>query len=99
MRQRQIAEFIAAVEALPEKVSEFQNDLWAMLVDHVAVYGKEDVLFPLTNGVGIAVKKRSKALNPAVCRISLVDRELCNNRHLFPAKSLEGVALIMDKKH
>ena len=53
MRQRQIAEFIAAVEALPETVSEFQSDLWATLVDHVTVYGKKDVRFTMTNGTEI----------------------------------------------
>jgi len=53
MRQRQITEFIAAVEALPETVSEFQSDLWATLVDHVTVYGKKDVRFTMTNGVEI----------------------------------------------
>ena len=53
MRQRQIAEFITAVEALPETVSEFQSDLWATLVDHVTVYGKKDVRFTMTNGTEI----------------------------------------------
>lgn len=53
MRQRQIAEFIAAVEALPETVNEFQSDLWATLVDHVTVYGKKDVRFTMTNGTEI----------------------------------------------
>ena len=53
MRQRQIAEFIAAVEALPETVSDFQSDLWATLVDHVTIYGKKDVRFTMTNGVEI----------------------------------------------
>ena len=55
MRQRRIAEFIAAVEALPETISEFQNDLWATLVDHVTVYGKKDVRFTMTNGTEIKV--------------------------------------------
>lgn len=55
MRQRQIAEFIAAVEAQPETVGEFQSDLWATLVDHVTVYGKKDVRFIMTNGVEIPV--------------------------------------------
>lgn len=55
MRQRQIAEFIAAAEALPETVGDFQSDLWATLVDHVTVYGKKDVRFTMTNGVEIPV--------------------------------------------
>ena len=53
MRQSQIAEFIVAVEALPETVSEFQCDLWATLVDRVTVYGKKDVRFTMTNGIEI----------------------------------------------
>ena len=47
------AKFIAAVEALPETVGEFQSDLWATLVDHVTVYGKKDLRFTMTNGVEI----------------------------------------------
>ena len=53
MRQRQIAEFIAAVEDLPETVSEFQSDLWATLVDHVTVYSKKDIRFTLANGAEV----------------------------------------------
>ena len=53
MNARQIADFISTVESLPSTVTEFQNDLWAALVDHVTVYGKKDVGFTLTNGMEI----------------------------------------------
>ena len=55
IRMRQTAEFIAAVEALPETVSEFRSDLWASLVDHATGCRKRGVLFSLTNGIEIPI--------------------------------------------
>ena len=52
-RIRQIDDFITAVEKMPNKVTEFQNDLWATLVDHVTVYRQKEVVFTMTNGMEI----------------------------------------------
>ena len=53
MRNRQVADFIAAVEALPAAVTEFRPELWASLVDKVTVHGKNDISFTLTSGAEV----------------------------------------------
>ena len=55
MRNRQVADFIAAVEAMPSAVTEFKPELWASLVDHVTIYGKNDMSFMLTSGAEMRV--------------------------------------------
>ena len=55
MRNRRIADFIDAVEQMPDTVSEFSTELWATLIDQVTVYGKKDVRFTLSTGEEIQV--------------------------------------------
>ena len=55
MRNRQIADFISTVEALPTAVTEFKPELWGALVDCVTVYGKNDIRFTLNNGAEVKV--------------------------------------------
>jgi hypothetical protein len=45
--------FIAAVENLPAEVKEFNDVTWTYMVDHVTVYGKNDIRFTLNSGVEV----------------------------------------------
>ncbi len=47
--------FIDAVEQMPDTVSEFSTELWAMLIDQVTVYVKKDIRFSLSIGEEIQV--------------------------------------------
>ena len=40
-------------EALPEMVTEFSEELWGSLVDHVTVHNKDNIVFTLTSGMEI----------------------------------------------
>ena len=55
MRNRRIADFIDAVEQMPDTVSEFSTELWATLIDQVTVYGKKDARFTPSTGEEIQV--------------------------------------------
>ena len=44
---------IHSLEALPEMVTEFSEELWGSLVDHVTVHSKENIVFTFTSGMEI----------------------------------------------
>ena len=53
IRRREFGRFIHSLEALPEMVTEFSEELWGSLVDHVTVHSKDNIVFTLTNGMEI----------------------------------------------
>ena len=44
---REFARFIAAVENLPNEVTEFEESMWSDLVESMTVYAKDDIRFIL----------------------------------------------------
>ena len=54
-RNRQMAEFIAEVESLPETITEFRSDYWGHLVEKVTVHRKKELVFTFSCGVEIRV--------------------------------------------
>ena len=55
IRRRKIERFIEAVKDLPELITEFDESLWAALVDSMTVYSKDRIVFRLTCGMEIEV--------------------------------------------
>ena len=55
IRRRKIERFIESVKDLPEPITEFDESLWAALVDNMTVYAKDRIIFRLTCGVEIDV--------------------------------------------
>jgi hypothetical protein len=53
IRRRKIERFIEAVKDLPELITEFDESLWAGLVDSMTVHSKDRILFRLTCGMEI----------------------------------------------
>ena len=53
IRRREFGRFIHSLEALPEMVTEFSEELWGSLVDHVTVHSKDNIVFTLPNGMEI----------------------------------------------
>ena len=53
IQRREFMRFIQSLEKLPDMVSEFSEELWGSLVDHVTVYGKDNIIFALTSGMEI----------------------------------------------
>ena len=51
----QIERFIESVKDLPELITEFDESLWAGLVDSMTVHGKDRIVFRLTCGTEIEV--------------------------------------------
>ena len=51
IRRREFDRFIATLESLPGTITEFDEALWGSLVEHVTVYGKDDLRFMLPCGV------------------------------------------------
>lgn len=47
IRRREFARFIAAVEKLPDGVTEFEESMWSDLVESVTGYAKDDLRFIL----------------------------------------------------
>ena len=50
-----IERFIDSVKGLPELITEFDESLWASLVDSMTVYAKDRIVFRLTCGTEINV--------------------------------------------
>ena len=48
IRRRKIERFIESVKVLPELITEFDESLWAGLVDSMTVYSKDRIVFRLT---------------------------------------------------
>lgn len=53
IRRREFGRFIRSVEALPEILTEFSEELWGALVDHVTVYSKDNIVFTMNSGMEI----------------------------------------------
>ncbi|MBQ8072595.1 MAG: hypothetical protein IJ231_02415 [Clostridia bacterium] len=53
IRRREFGRFIHSLESLPEMVTEFSEELWGSLVDHVTVHSKDNIVFTLTSGMEI----------------------------------------------
>lgn len=53
IQRREFMRFIQSLEKLPDMVSEFSEELWGSLVDHVTVYGKDNIIFALASGMEI----------------------------------------------
>jgi len=53
IRRRKIERFIDSVKGLPEFITEFDESLWAALVDSMTVYAKDRIVFRLTCGMEI----------------------------------------------
>ena len=53
IRRRQIERFIESVKDLPELITEFDESLWAWLVDSMTVHSKDRIVFKLTCGMDI----------------------------------------------
>ena len=47
IRRREFARFIAAVEKLPNEVTEFEESMWSDLVESMTVHAKDDIRFIL----------------------------------------------------
>jgi len=48
-----IEEFLKNLAEMNGRVTEFTDDLWFNLLDHVTVYSKDDVRFTFKNGTEI----------------------------------------------
>ncbi len=57
IRRREFGRFIRSVEALPEMLTEFSEERWGALVDHLTVYGKDSIVFTLTGGTEIKAQR------------------------------------------
>ena len=55
IRRRKIERFIETVKSLPELITEFDESLWAALVDSMTVYSKERIVFRMTCSMEIEV--------------------------------------------
>ena len=53
VRRRKIERFIESVKDLPELITEFDESLWAGLVDSMTVHSKDRIVFRLTCGMEI----------------------------------------------
>ena len=53
IRRRKIECFIENMKDLPELITEFDESLWAALVDSMTVYAKDRIVFRLTRGMEI----------------------------------------------
>ena len=47
IRRREFQRFIAALEKLPDEVTEFEEGMWSDLVESMTVYSKDDLRFTL----------------------------------------------------
>ena len=55
VRRRKLERFIESVKDLPELITEFNESLWAGLVDSMTVHSKDRIVFRLTCGMEIEV--------------------------------------------
>ena len=51
IRRREFDRFISTLESMPGTITDFDEALWGSLVEHVTVYGKDDLRFMLPCGV------------------------------------------------
>ena len=55
IRRRKIERFIESVKGLPELITEFDESLWAGLVDSMTVHNKDRIVWKLTSGDGLGL--------------------------------------------
>ena len=55
VRRRKIERFIESVKDLPEPIIEFDESLWAGLVDSMTVHNKDRIVWKLTSGDGLGL--------------------------------------------
>ena len=55
VRRRKLERFIESIKDLPELITEFDESLWAGLVDSLTVYSMDRIVFKLTCGMEIEV--------------------------------------------
>ena len=55
VRRRKLERFIESIKDLPELITEFDESLWAALVDSMTVHSKDRIVFRLTCGMEIEV--------------------------------------------
>ena len=53
IQKRELGRFIRTVEELPDCITDFSETLWGSMVDHLTVYGKDNIVFTLTGGMDI----------------------------------------------
>ena len=53
IRRRKIERFIDSVKGIPELITEFDESLWAGLVDSMTVHSKDRIVWKLTCGMEI----------------------------------------------
>ena len=63
IRRRKLERFIDTVKDLPELITEFDESLWAALVDSMTVYAKDRIVFRLTCGVEIEAQTKQLCRN------------------------------------
>ena len=63
VRRRKLERFIDTVKDLPELITEFDESLWAALVDSMTVYAKDRIVFRLTCGVEIEAQTKQLCRN------------------------------------
>ena len=55
VRRRKLERFIESIKDLPELITEFDESLWAALVDSMTVYSKDRIVFRLTCAMEIEI--------------------------------------------
>ena len=55
VRRRKLERFIESIKDLPELITEFDESLWAGLVDSMTVHSKDRIVFRLTCGMEIEI--------------------------------------------
>ena len=53
IQRREFMRFIQPLEKLPDMVTEFSEELWVSLMDHVTLHSKDNNVFTLTSGMEI----------------------------------------------
>ena len=62
-KTEQIERFIESVKGLPELITEFDESLWAALVDSMTVYSKDRIVFRLTCAMEIEAQTKQLCRN------------------------------------
>lgn len=63
IRRRKIERFIESVKVLPELITEFDESLWAGLMDSMTVHSKDWIVFRLTCGMEIEAQTKQLCRN------------------------------------
>ena len=60
-KAEKIERYIESMKDLPQLITEFDESLWAALVDSMTVYAKDRITFRLTCGMIIEANKKTPA--------------------------------------